>query len=173
MNGVMPSRGLARRWLLAFVQTGVKLSLKGSRAAAPISPAKLLFYAVDASDSVAAISGAAISRAAPVAGGDAGLPRTADEVALAIIERHAALAAKLHDRRAPLLASPRALLPAAVGFCPAHRQQPGLRGIIASLVARHRPVQQDANGDDLEDKKTVSTMLQVARSVGSSRPCAC
>jgi hypothetical protein len=39
-------------------------------------------------------------------------------------------------------------LPAAVGFCAAHRQQPGLRGIVALPIARHRPVQQDREADD-------------------------
>ena len=152
MKGVMLSRGLARRWLLALVPSGVMLSLKGPRAAAPLSPAALLLDALGAPDSLAAIGRAAIGRAAAVAGGDAGLPRTADEVAAAIIKRHAALAAKLHDRRAA--AGPRrGLLPAVVAFCPAHRQQPGLRGLIAFLVARYRPVQQDDNRDDLEDEK--------------------
>ena len=37
---------------------------------------------------------------------------------------------------------------AVVAFCPAHRQQPGLRGIIALPVARHRPIQQDTEADD-------------------------
>ena len=101
----MLSRGLARRWLLALVPTGVMLSLKGPRAAAPLSPAALLLDALGAPDSLAAIGRAAIGRAAigravAVAGGDAGLPRTADAVAAAIIERHAALAANLHVRPA-------------------------------------------------------------------------
>jgi hypothetical protein len=93
MNGAMLSRGLARRWLLALLPTGVMLSLKGPRAAAPLSPAELLLDAVGAPDSLAAIGRAA-------AGRGAGLPGTADELAAAIIERHAALSAKLHDRRA-------------------------------------------------------------------------
>ena len=181
MNGVMLSRGLARWWLLALVPTGVMLSLKGARAAAPLSPAALLLDAVGAPDSLAAIGRAAIGRAAAVAGGDAGLPRTADEVVPAIIERHAALAARLHDRHAAAGAR-RGLLPAAVALRPAHRQQTGLRGIVALLVARHRPVQQDADGDELEDEKDsidhascrsfrgyASTVLRVTNSAATAR----
>ncbi len=92
----MLSRRLARRWLLALVPTGAMLSIRGARAAAPPSPAELLLNALGAPDSLATIG-----RAATVAGRDAGLRHaTAEELAAAIIERHAALGAKLHDRRA-------------------------------------------------------------------------
>ncbi len=139
---------------MALVRTGVMLSLKGARGAAPPSPAELLLDAVGPINSLAAIGRAAMGRAAAVAVGAPGLSRTADDVAFQISKRHAALAPKSHDGRAAPGAR-RGLLPAAITFCPAHRQQSGLRGIIVLLVARHRPVQQDANGDDLEDKKDV------------------
>jgi hypothetical protein len=105
----MLGRGLARRWLLALVPTGVMLSLKGARAAVPLSPAALIVDALGAPDSLAAIGGAAIGGAAiggaaigraAATGGGAGLPRTADEVAAAIMKRHAAVGANLYDRPA-------------------------------------------------------------------------